>query len=338
MQVTTIGLDIAKSVFQVHGVDERGRAVLRKRLARAKVREFLAKLPPCVIGLEACGGAHHWARELQALGHDARLIPPQYVKAYVKTNKHDMADAEACAEAVRRPSMRFVPVKSAAQQAMAMLHRVRDQLVGQRTATINALRGHLAEFGLVAARRRQGLGELLAVLGDLEDRRVPPLAREVLASLTGQLRDLEARIAELDRRLVQMTRADPACRALAEVPGIGPVIATAFTAAVPDPGRFASGRHLSAWLGLVPRQHATGGKPRPLGLSKRGDAYLRRQLIHGARAVVRVSQGRSGGLWSWVEGLLARRPFNVVVAAVANKLARIVWAMLSRREAYRPVG
>ena len=337
MQVTTIGLDIAKSVFQVHGVDERGRAVLRKRLARAKVREFFAKLPPCVIGLEACGGAHHWARELQALGHDARLIPPQYVKAYVKTNKHDMADAEACAEAVRRPSMRFVPVKSAAQQAMAMLHRVRDQLVGQRTATINALRGHLAEFGLVAARRRQGLGELLAVLGDLEDRRVPPLAREVLASLTGQLRDLEARIAELDRRLVQMTRADPACRALAEVPGIGPVIATAFTAAVPDPGRFASGRHLSAWLGLVPRQHATGGKPRPLGLSKRGDAYLRRQLIHGARAVVRVSQGRSGGLWSWVEGLLARRPFNVVVAAVANKLARIVWAMLSRGEAYRPV-
>ena len=338
MQVTTIGLDIAKSVFQVHGVDERGRAVLRKRLARAKVLEFFAKLPPCVIGLEACGGAHHWARELQALGHDARLIPPQYVKAYVKTNKHDMADAEACAEAVRRPSMRFVPVKSAAQQAMAMLHRVRDQLVGQRTATINALRGHLAEFGLVAAQRRQGLGELLAVLGDLEDRRVPPLAREVLASLTGQLRDLEARIAELDRRLVQMTRADPACRALAEVPGIGPVIATAFTAAVPDPGRFASGRHLSAWLGLVPRQHATGGKPRPLGLSKRGDAYLRRQLIHGARAVVRVSQGRSGGLWSWVEGLLARRPFNVVVAAVANKLARIVWAMLSRGEAYCPVG
>jgi transposase len=338
MQVTTIGLDIAKNVFQVHGVDAQGRAVLRRRLARAKVLEFFAQLPPCVIGLEACGGAHHWARELRALGHDARLIPPQYVKAYVKTNKHDMADAEACAEAVRRPSMRFVPVKSAAEQAMAMLHRVRDQLVRQRTATINALRGHLAEFGLVAAQRRQGLGELLAVLGDLEDRRVPPLAREVLASLTGQLRDLEARIAELDRRLVQITQADPVCRALAEVPGIGPVIATAFAAAVPDPGRFASGRHLAAWLGLVPRQHATGGKPRPLGLSKRGDAYLRRQLIHGARAVVRVSRARGGGLWSWIEGLRARRPFNVVVAAVANKLARIVWAMLSRGEAYRPVG
>ena len=279
-----------------------------------------------------------------------------------------MADAEACSEAVRRPSMRFVPVKSAAQQATCMLRAaprrpprsalgarrgVRDQLIGQRTATSNALRGHLAEFGLVAAQRRQGLRELLAVLGDLEDRRVPPRAREVLASLTGQLRDLEARLAELDRRLVQMTRADPVCRALAEVPGIGPGIATAFTAAVPDPGRFASGRHLAArgWLpgatsggrpgaprGLVPRQHATGGKPRPLRLSKRGDAYLRRQLIHGARAVVRVSQARSGGLWSWVERLLARRPFNVVVAAVANKLARIVWAMLSRGEAYRPVG
>jgi transposase len=291
MQATTIGLDIAKNVFQVHGVDERGRVVLRKRLTRGKVLAFFANLPRCVIGLEACGGAHHWARELQALGHDARVMPPQYVKAYVKTNKHDAADAEGCCEAVGRPGMRFVPIKSADQQAMAMLHRVRDQLVGQRTATINALRGHLAEFGLVAAQRRAGLGELLAVLGDLEDRRLPPLAREVLATLVAHLRDLEARIAELDRRLVVLTRTDPVCRALAAVPGVGPVIATAFTAAVPDPTRFKSGRHLSAWLGLVPAQHSTGGKPRALGLSKRGDSYLRRQLIHGARAVVRVSRG-----------------------------------------------
>ena len=337
MQVTTIGLDIAKNVFQVHGLDERGRVVLRKRLTRGKVLAFFANLPRCVIGLEAGGGAHHWARELQALGHDARVMPPQYVKPYVKTNKHDAADADACCEAVQRPGMRFVGIKSADQQAMAMLHRVRDQLVGQRTATINALRGHLAEFGLVAAQRRAGLGELLAVLGDLEDRRLPPLAREVLATLVAHLRDLEARIAELDRRLVVLTRTDPVCRALAEVPGIGPVIATAITAAVPDPTRFKSGRHLSAWLGLVPAQHSTGGKLRPLGLSKRGDKYLRRQLIHGARAVVRVSRGRSGRLWHWIEGLLARRPFNVVVAAVANKLARIIWTMLSRREAYRCV-
>jgi transposase len=335
MQVATIGLDISKSTFQVHGVDERGRTVLRKRLVRAKVLAFFANLPPCVVGLEACAGAHHWARELSALGHDARLMPPQYVKAYVKTNKHDAADAEACCEAVRRPSMRFVGVKSAEQQATAMVHRVRDQLVGQRTAIINALRGHLAEFGLVAAQRRQGLGELLVIVGDLDDPRVPPLAREVLTSLIGQLRELEDRISKLDRRLVEQARTDPVCRRLAEVPGVGPVIATAFTAAVPDPTRFNSGRHLAAWLGLVPAQHSTGGKPRPLALSKRGDAYLRRQLIHGARALVRVSRGRTGGLWSWIDGLLARRPFNVVVAAVANKLARIIWAMLSRGEAYR---
>lgn len=335
MQVTTIGLDIAKSVFQVHGVDEQGRTVLRKRLSRGRVLAFFANLPPCVVGLEACPGAHHWAREVRALGHDARLMPPQYVKPYVKTNKHDAADAEACCEAVQRPTMRFVGVKSAEQQASAMLHRVRELLIGQRTATINALRGHLAEFGLVAAQRRAGLRELLAVLGDLDDPRVPPLAREVLTSLVKQLRDLEARIAGFDRRLVEQARTDPVCRRLTEVPGVGPVIATAFTAAVPDPSRFSSGRHLSAWLGLVPAEHSSGGKPRPLALSKRGDGYLRRQLIHGARALVRVSRGRHGGLWSWVAGLLARRPFNVAVAAVANKLARIIWAMLSQGEPYR---
>jgi transposase len=203
---------------------------------------------------------------------------------------------------------------------MAMLHRVRDQPVGQRTATISALRGHLAEFGLVAAQRPQGLGELLAALADLEDDRIPPRARAALASLVGQRRDLEAGIAGLDQRLVQMTRADPVCRALAEIAGVGPVIATAFPAAVPDPGRFSSGRHPAAWLSLVPGQRSTGGKPRPLGLSKRGDAGLGRQPIRGARALVRVSRGRRGGAWSRVEGSLARRPYNVVVAAVANKL------------------
>jgi transposase len=335
MQATTIGLDIAKSVFQVHGVDERGRLGLRKRLARAQVLEFFANLPRCVIGLEACGGAHHWARELIKLGHDARLMPPQYVKAYVKTNKHDAADAEACCEAVQRPSMRFVAVKSADQQATLMLHRVRDPLVGQRTATINALRGHLAELGIVAAQRQAGLRQLLAVLAEVEDDRIPPLARELLQLLVDQIRELETKVAGLDRRLVTMTRSDPVCRALAEVPGVGPVIATAFAATVPDAQTFRSGRQLAAWLGLVPGQHATGGKERRLGISKRGDGYLRRQLIHGARALVRVSRGRTGKLWTWIEGLLARRPFNVTVAAVANKLARILWAMLSRGEAYR---
>jgi transposase len=335
MQAITIGLDIAKSVFQVHGVDARGRVVLRKRLARGKVLEFFANLPRCVIGLEACGGAHHWARELIGLGHDARLMPPQYVKPYVKTNKHDAADAEACCEAVQRPSMRFVPVKTEAQQATLMLHRVRDQLIGQRTASINALRGHLAELGIVAAQRQAGLRQLLEILGEVEDERIPPPARELLQLLAAQIRELEAKIAGLDRRLVAITRTDPICRSLVAVPGVGPVIATAFSATVPDARMFHSGRHLAAWLGLVRRQHATAGKERRLGISKRGDGYLRRQLIHGARAVVRVSRGRTGKLWSWIGGLLTRRPFNVVVAAVANKLARILWAMLSRGDAYR---
>ena len=334
MQAITIGLDIAKSVFQVHGIDERGRVVLRKRLARARVLAFFANLAPCRVGLEACGGAHYWARELIKLGHDARLMPPQYVKAYVKTNKHDAADAEACCEAVQRASMRFVPVKSADQQALLMLHRVRDQLSSQRTASISALRGHLAELGIVAAQRQAGLRQLLAVLGEVEDERIPPLAREVLQLLVAQIRELEAKIAGLDRRLVAMTRTDPICRSLLAVPGIGPVIATAFAATVPDATVFRSGRHLAAWLGLVPGQHTTGGKPRPLGLSKRGDAYLRRQLIHGARSVVRVAQGRERQPWAWINALLSRRPFNVVVAAVANKLARIIWALLARGQAY----
>jgi transposase len=335
MQVTTIGLDIAKNVFQVHGVDARGKAVLRKRLARAKVLRFFANLPPCLIGLEACGGAHYWARELTRLGHEVRLMPPQYVKAYVKTNKHDAADAEGCCAAVQRPGMRFVAVKTQEQQARLMLHRVRDQLIGQRTATINALRGHLTELGIVAAQRQAGVRQLLAMLGEVEDDRLPALARDLLQTLAAHLRDLEAKIAELDRRLVALTRTDPVCRTLSEVPGVGPVIATAFVATVPDAAAFRSGRHLSAWLGLVPAQHSSGGKDRPRGLSQRGDGYLRRQLIHGARAVVRVSRGRIGGWWSWVERLLARRPFNVVVAAVANKLARILWAILRHGEAYR---
>jgi len=336
MQVTTIGLDIAKNVFQVHGIDAHGKVVLRKRLARAKVLEFFANLPPCLIGLETGGGAHHWSRELRALGHDARLMPPQYVRAYVKTNKHDAADAEACCEAVQRPGMRFVPVKSEEQQALLILHRVRDQLIGQRTATINALRGHLTEFGIVAARRAAGVRQLLAVLGEV-DNRIPPLAREMLQMLATQLRELEAKVAGLDRRLVALARTDPVCHALSKVPGVGPVIATAFAATVPDATAFRSGRYFAAWLGLVPRQHASGGKARQLGLSKRGDGYLRRQLIHGARALVWRTPGREGKLRLWISGLRQRRPFNVVVAAVANKLARILWAMLARGEAYRAV-
>jgi transposase len=288
MQVTTVGLDIAKNVFQVHGTDQQGKVVLRKRLARGKVLGFFANLPRCLVGLEACGGAHYWGRELAKLGHQVRLMPPQYVKAYVKTNKHDAADAEACCEAVQRPGMRFVPAKSEAQQATLMLHRVRDLLIAQRTATISALRGHMAELGIVAVQLQTGVRELMAAVGDVGDRRIPPLAREVLQALVVQIRELEGKIADLDRRLIAMTRTNETCRSLVDVPGVGPIIATAMVATVPDATTFRSGRHLAAWMGLVPRQHSSGGKERRLGLSKRGDAYLRRQL---------TCEGRTAAAW-----------------------------------------
>jgi transposase len=335
MQVTTIGLDIAKNSFQVHGADEHGKTVLRKKLTRGRVLEFFANLPRCVIGMEACGGAHYWARELSKLGHEVRLMPPQYVKPYVKTNKHDPADAEACCEAVQRPGMRFAPVKGEQQQSFLMLHRIRDRLIAERTGTINAIRGHMAEFGIVAAQRGAGLRDLLAIISDLDDDRLPPLARDLLVQQVEHLREIEARIAGLDERLMRQARDDATCRRLSAAPGVGPVIATAMVATVGDASLFHSGRSFAAWLGLTPRQHATGGKERLLGISKRGDGYLRRQLMHGARSLVRVAKGRNGRLWSWINGLLARRPFNVVVAGVANKLARIIWAMLSRSEAYR---
>ena len=333
--LTIIGLDIAKSSFQIHGVAACGRTTLRKKLGRGKVLEFFANLPGCLIGMEACGGAHYWARELTKLGHEVRLMPPQYVKPYVKTNKHDAADAEGCCEAVQRPSMRFVPLKSETQQSLLMLHRIRDRLVAERTGTINAIRGHMAEFGIVAARRGLGMKELLAIISDIDDARLPSLARELLVLQVEHLRAIERRIADLDGRLLQQARHDEAARRLTAIPGIGPVIATAMVATVVDAQIFPNGRSFAAWLGLTPRQHTTGGRERLLGISKRGDGYLRRQLMHGARSLVRLAAGRKGRLWTWIDGLVARRPFNVVVAAVANKLARIIWAMLGRDETYR---
>jgi transposase len=332
---TIIGLDIAKSSFQIHGVAACGRPALRKKLRRGKVLEFFANLPGCLIGMEACGGAHYWARELTRLGHEVRLMPPQYVKPYVKTNKHDAADAEGCCEAVQRPSMRFVPVKSETQQSLLMLHRIRDRLVAERTGTINAMRGHMAEFGIVAARRELGMKELFAIISDVDDARLPWMARELLVLQVEHLRAIATRIADLDGRLQHQARSDEAARRLTAIPGIGPVIATAMVATVVDAQIFPSGRSFAAWLGLTPRQHATGGRERLLGISKRGDGYLRRQLMHGARSLVRLAAGRDGRLWTWIDGLVARRPFNVVVAAVANKLARIIWAMLGHNETYR---
>ncbi len=332
MAIVTIGLDTAKNWFQVHGVDESGRVALRRKLARGKVLPFFAGLTPCVIGLEACGGAHFWARELIKLGHDARLMPARYVRAYVKTNKHDAADAEACCEAVQRPRMRFVPIKSEEQQSMLMVHRTRDLLVRQRTATVNALRGHLAEFGITAARGTAKARELMSLVGT--DERVPAIAREALLQLVEQIRDIERKIEAFDKQLLSLARQNEVCRQLITIPGIGPIAATALVATVGNARSFTSGRHFAAWIGLVPKQHSTGGKERLGGISKRGDAYLRKLLIHGARAAVhRVRSHQVPG--AWIAGLLARRPFNVATVALANKTARIAWAVMTNGSTYR---
>ncbi len=333
--ITTIGLDLAKHVFQVHAVDGAGAVVLQKRLRRGRVLEFFAGLPPCVVGMEACATAHHWARELQALGHEVRLMPPQYVKAYVKRHKNDAADAAAICEAVTRPSMRFVPVKAPEQQAVLMMHRARDLLVRQRTMLINALRGHMAEFGVVEAQGPRRVAGLVAVIMDDTDERVPELARQVLKAIASQLGELDERLAPIEARIIAWHRTNEVSRRLASIPGIGPIVATALAATVPDPGVFRSGREFAAWLGLVPRQNSTGGKARLGRISKQGDGYLRRLLINGAHAVLRWSKAAEAD--PWLAGLLGRRPRMVVAVAQANKTARIAWAVMSRDEAFRRV-
>jgi transposase len=294
---------------------------------------YFAGLPPCLIGLEACATGHHWGRELRALGHDVRLIPPQYVKPYVKRNKTDAADAEGICEAVTRPSMHFVGIKSAEQQAVMVLHRTRDLLVRQRTMAINALRGHMAEFGVVEAQGIAGARRLMALLADGSDERVPPLARRALAVLVAQLRGAMARIDELEREMKAWHRTSEVSRRLATIPGVGPVTATALAATVPDAAVFSSGRQFAAWLGLTPRQYSTGGKPRLGGISKRGDGYLRRLLMTGATAALRRSKQTRAR--PWVQGLLKRRPPKVVAVALANKTARTAWALIKTGEAWR---
>jgi transposase len=283
--ITTIGLDLAKSVFQVHAVDEMGSVVMRKRLRRSQVLAFFAEIPPCLIGLEACATAHHWARELIALGHEARLMPPNYVKAYVKRNKHDVADAEAICEAVRRPSMRFVPIKTAEQQSALMMHRARDLLVRQCTMLVNALRGHLAEFGLIEAQGLHKVAKLIATVTNENDGRVPDIARQVLQVMVNHIEDIQVRIVGLEKQVLAWHKSNPVSQRLATIPGIGPIIATAIAATVADPNTFRSGREFAAWLGLVPRQNSTGGKARLGGISKRGDSYLRRLLVNSAHTV-----------------------------------------------------
>lgn len=337
MKITTIGLDLSKSVFQIHGVDETGAAVLMKRLRRKQMEPFFAKLPPCLIGIEACATAHHWARVLVGFGHEVKLMPPAYVKAYVKRGKNDAADAEAICEAVRRPTMRFVPIKSPDQQSILMIHRARSLVVRQRTMAANALRAHLAEFGRVANPGIQNILKLARSIFDADEgATLPGLARTALAVLVRRLVELEEELQALDRTLLAWHKESEASRRLAAVPGIGVVTATAIAATVSDPEQFRSGRQFAAWLGLVPRQHSSGDKVRLGGISKQGDRYLRRLLVIGATAVIRHCREKDTPMAAWLRGLLTKKPVRVVSVALANKLARIAWVLLTRREPYRP--
>ncbi len=329
MTIKTLGIDIAKSVFQLHGIDKDGNAVLQRKLRREEFLRTLSTLEPCLIGMEAGSGAHHWARELTKLGHEVKLMPPQYVRPYVKRNKHDAADAEACCEAVQRPGMRFIHVKSTEQQAKLMLHRVRDHFIRRRTGAINALRGHLAEFGLVSANQRAGLNRLLDIIEKV-DPRLPQACTDLLHLIVQEIRSYDEAIQDLDKKLKHLVREDEVSKRLIGIPGVGPVLATAIPAHMQAGGVFESGRCFAAWLGLTPRQHSSGGKEKTFGITKRGNTYLRRQLINGARSVVRVVQQHKGPFWDWVANLLQRRHFNVVTVAVAAKLARIMWSIITK--------
>ena len=334
-QVTTIGIDLAKSVFQVHGIDALGGVVIRRQLRRSQVLRFFARLPSCLVGMEACATSHHWARELCALGHRVRLMPARYVKAYVKRGKNDAADAEAICEAVTRPTMRFVEIKTPEQQAVLMLHRTRQLFVRQRTTLINAFRAHLAEFGIVARVGRNGVEKLVTLIETGEDDRIPPATRDCLLALRDQLELVKRQIAESDRRILAWHRANEVSRRLEAIPGVGPLIATALVASVPDSHAFKSGRDLAAWVGLVPRQNSTGGKERLGHISKAGNRYLRSLLVVGALSVIKRAKQTDCARRPWLAALLARRSTKVAAIALANKIARTAWAMMAHGIRYR---
>lgn len=337
MKISTIGLDLAKNVFAVHGVDETGRVVVKRMLRRAQVLPFFAKLEPCVVGMEASCGAHYWGRELSRLGHEARLMPAGYVKAYVKRGKTDGADAAANCEAVSRPTMRFVPVNSVEQQGILAVHRARDVLVRQRTQITNVVRALCAEFGIVAAKGKEPLKSLAAIITDDSDARLGCEARLALKPLVDQLAQLGRSVASLEREIILRHKADATSRRLASVPGIGPLTASALIASIGDPKRFASGRDLSAWLGLTPQPHSSGGKHRLRGCSKQGNPYLRRLFVQGAQSLLYATRRKPNAPAAvWRQELLARRPVKVAAVAVANKTARIAWSVLVHGGLYRP--
>ena len=333
--ITTIGLDIAKSVFQVHCVDAEGKVILRRQLKRRYVLAFFQKLPPCLVGIEACASAHHWSRELQALGHTVRLMPPAYVKPYVKRHKNDATDAEAICEAVTRANMRFVATKTPEQQSCLTLHRTRHLFIRQQTSVINAIRAHLAEFGIVAPVGRHGVEQLLGIAADVNDKRLPEIARACVAALGAQLRMLKEQILQFDRMITAWHRSSEASRRLDDIPGVGPALATALVASIADPKAFRSGRDFSAWIGLVPKQNSSGGKDRLGNISKRGDRYLRSLFMTGALAVIRYAKIHGTGHRPWLTALLARRPTKVAAIALASKIARMAWAMMAKSERYK---
>ncbi|MDD1633732.1 MAG: IS110 family transposase, partial [Methylococcaceae bacterium] len=338
MNIKRVGIDLAKQVFQLHGVDYQDKVVLRKQLRRNQLLSFFATLPPCLIGMEACGGAHHWARELQKLGHTVKLIAPQFVKPYVKSNKNDANDAEAICEAVGRPTMRFVSVKTIAQQDLQAIHRIRSELVRQRTAKVNQIRGFLAEYGLVVGRQVATLRRALPELLEDAENGLSFDFRGLLEDLRQDLIRLDERVAEMDKKVHTLADSMPAAKLLQSIPGIGPISATAIVCAVGDGKQFKRGRDLAAWLGLTPRQQSSGGKDRLLGISKRGDTYLRTLLIQGAKSVLKVVDKKTDPRSLWLQNLCTRKHKNIAAVALANKNARIAWALLSNETSYLPEG
>ena len=334
-KISTVGLDIAKNVFQVHGVGDDGEVIVRRQLKRSRVLSFFKKLPPCLIGIEACATSHHWARELVTLGHEVKLMSPRYVKPYVKRSKNDAADAEAICEAVTRPTMRFVPIKTPEQQSVLMIHRTRQLFVRQRTMLINSIRAHMAEYGIVAGVGRNGVEALMVVIAKGEDDRIPPEARKCLMALAEQLDLMKQQVVDADRRILEWHRSNELSRRLEAIPGIGPLIASALVASIPDPHAFRSGRDLSAWIGLVPKQNSTGGKERLGSITKAGNQYLRKMLVIGAMAVIKRAKQLGHTRYPWLAPLMERRSIKVAAVALANKNARIVWAMMTRGETYR---
>lgn len=335
--IKVIGIDLAKNVFQIHGNDKEGKCVLRKRLSREKLVEFMAQLPSCLVGLEACGGTHHWARTFHAMGHTVKIMSPQFVKPYVKSNKTDRNDAEAIAEAVTRPNMRFVPIKTIEQQDTLLLHRARELTIKQRTAQANQIRGFLAEYGIVIAKGIQNL-EKIAMIIDEHKEKLSLKAQGILKQLCKQFKAFNAEMEHYDKLIEQTVKQDAMCQALLKIEGVGPITASAIIATIGDAKAFKSGREVSAWLGLVPKQHSSGNTVRLGSITKRGDRYVRKLLVHGARSAVKVAGNRTDRRNTWITDKKERLGYNKAAVALANKNARIIWAMLATGERYRQQG